>query len=407
MVALPGIPAPGASARSPLARTKRLSPILAGAAASSAAGPSLESLEEALLRGDRVAAGEARIRLPGSSHARGLRETGVRDATQLVQRTIDDALASSLARDADDGAPTATSLYFATALGDCERVEAALEAGEEETALAFDPFARSILSTRSDWRRGGIFSTTCVSAIAALEQASADLELGRTDRAVVVAFDALSRTMHAGFSALRALSPSGTCRPFDRCHDGIVLGESVCALVFETGSNRPIREAPSRSVRVRASRLISDSLHLTTPDPEGRAMAEAIRGALADASLEPEELGGVLFTAIGSPLYDAMLERALVNALGPEIASRLPVSSWETATGHALAATGALAIAFAARAVTSGRFLPLAGIEERDPGCEMDLVTRAPRPLARQQVLALVVGFGGQNAALIVGTEVR
>jgi 3-oxoacyl-(acyl-carrier-protein) synthase len=300
--------------------------------------------------------------------------------------------------------PVPTSLYLATALGDSERVEEALARGAKDADRAFEPFLQTILESRSDWRRGGIFSATCVSALCALEQATSDLELGRTRRAVIVAFDALSRTMHAGFAALRALSPSGECRPFDRRHDGIVLGESVCALVFERHEGMDADSVSDKMPRVLASRLFSDSFHLTSPDPSGRAMAEAIRRALDDASLEPSQLGGALLTAIGSPLYDTMLERALSEALGDEIASRLPVSSWETATGHALAATGALAIAMAARAVSSGQLLPLAQIKERVRGCTLDLVTEAPRPLSRPRILALVVGFGGQNGAVVVGT---
>ncbi len=254
------------------------------------------------------------------------------------------------------------------------------------------------------WLSPGVFSVTCVSGLCALEQAAADLAFDRSDHAVVGGVDVLSRFMHSGFKALGALSPSGRIRPFDVHHDGILIGEAAAFLVLE-----PVRRARARDRNVLgcivSQRLVSDACHLTSPDPEGRGMARAISGAMSDAGLNHGELGGVTFTAVGSAVYDRMLSRALIEALGKNTAERLPVSSWESATGHLLAATGALGYVHGVMALCRGFLDPLWGFQERDPECRLRYVIDRPEPLAAPSVLALTVGFGGQNGAAVITSE--
>src|SRR5262249_24420822 len=156
----------------------------------------------------------------------------------------------------------------------------------------------------------------------------------------------------AGFCALRAVSPSGELRSFERGHDGIVLGEGAAFVVLET-----VEAARRRGARAGAlllgNRLVSDATHLTSPDESGKGMARAIALALEEARVEPDELGCVTVTATGSAAYDRMQCRAIRSALG-KAADRVPVTTWEKCTGHALASTAALGLVHAVLTLREG-----------------------------------------------------
>ena len=291
-----------------------------------------------------------------------------------------------------------TGWAFGTALGDAERVEASKDDSESTFAAlsnrVVDACPFSIEGPRH------LFSATCVSSLCALEQAAADLAFGRCDAAIVGSADTLSRSMQAGFSALRALSPSGDLRPFDVAHDGIVLGEAAAFAWIEpfTDARRAGRRPLSA---VLGHRLRSDAFHLTSPDPEGHAMADAIRGALDDACCAPQDIGCVVVTAAGSAIYDRMLSRAVCAAFGEEVGRRVPVTTWESPVGHLLAATGATAIVFGASILDRGTIPRVFGVDEIDPECELAYVIDEPVPLRSPVVVSLVVGFGGQNGVVV------
>ncbi len=386
---------------------------VAGSGLVCAAGDGMDALFDALDAGRSCIAPLERIRGRSFQCDRGgeappsWREADRRAAAISIV-ALDEALGDACVPDA---ATDRTGLVVATALGDAERTER-FAAGDRDASsidearrLGAGQLAADIaagIASGSVSTQPSVFSATCVSGLCALEQAAADLALRRADRVAIVAFDELSASMQAGFSALRALSPTGELRPFDVAHDGIVLGEAACAVVLE-----PLRRLRARgreaAACVLASRLFSDAYHMTGPDPSGDGMATAIRRVLDDAGLAAADIGCVTVTATGSAVYDRMLSRAVETALGAETAAALPVTTWEPATGHALAATGALAIAHAARLVATGRVHPVFGVESVDPECRLDYVLDAPRELRRPVVLALIVGFGGQNGALLVG----
>lgn len=278
--------------------------------------------------------------------------------------------------------------------------------------LAIDGFATRLASSirqaagSLEVARPRCFSVTCVSGLCALEQAAADIALDRADGALVGGVDAAGQFMQAGFRALGALSASGKCRPFDTRHDGIVIGEGAACIVVEPVRRRFARQGapcPQALGCILSQRLVSDAVHLTTPDAAGRGMAAAVEGVLADAGLAPAEIGAVLVTAVGSPVYDRMLSRALELALGGA-AEEVPVTTWEVVTGHALAATGILGIIHALVVLRRGEAHP-AGVAESfqpDPECRLRYVIDAPVRLRAPTVLLLTVGFGGQNGATLI-----
>ncbi len=323
------------------------------AAGASRIGPIPDAVALGLSLGDGARFDDALTRVPPGHPDRGIA-----------------ALAAAIAEALDAAGrpdPARTGLTLGTALGAMERDEAAAA-----PALALHAVTDEVADAAGLGGPRATFSVTCASALCALEQAAADLAFERADAMVVAGLETLSRFMLAGFASLEAIA----LPPSDRHPDGrpgIVLGEAAAACVLE-----PLARARARGVEppaiVAGRSLVSDAVHLTSPDLAGAGMAEAIAAALDDASVAPADVDLVTLTAAGTPVYDAMYDAALARAFDAAGAARPPRASWESVTGHVLAATGAVGLGHAAQ-----------------------LVAAKPR-----RVLALTVGFGGQNGAVLV-----
>lgn len=214
------------------------------------------------------------------------------------------------------------------------------------------------------------FAGTCVSSFYAVEQAALDFAAGRADAVVAGGVEELGGLVRAVFSSLGALAVP------DKDGRGLVLGEAAAFVVLE-----PVSRARERGARVRAlvlgRGLASDGVHLTSADEEGRGMEAAIEGALLSAGLVATDVGWVSLTAHASPVYHRMYENVLGRVFG---GFRPEVASWEPAVGHVLAATGTMGVVHAALKIE-----------------------QAARRGKRQAGLALTVGFGGQNGAMVLG----
>ncbi len=329
------------------------------------------------------------------------------DAAELFRNTTFAAL------DAAELAPASAGVgvTVATALGGTEGFETwsqtepqVAHAGRAARPIgAIASLLGASTSGRSLMPPAALFSATCVSGLAALESAAADLAFRRRDAVVVSAADTLSASMVSGFRSLRAVSESGRLRPFAADADGVVIGEAACAVVLEPLDALTQRGGSARAFLL-AQRLVSDGYHLTTPNPDGSGMKSALRQALTDAEVDRTDVGCIVFTATGSPVYDRMLASTVEEVFGAS-AAEIPVTSWEVAIGHVLAASGTLAVGFAARLI--GRrevpgMYPLAADFEH---AALRVVRETALPLEADVVVVLVVGFGGQNGAVVVAGE--
>ena len=343
-------------------------------------------------------------RLPDAALGAVLEDLGDRVDWRLPEDRALVLLAAAV-RDAFEELPddsAGISLLLGTALGDVESHEEAARArrsGASDRAESFESIAERLIDALEPLRKRvesvRVFSATCVSGLCALEAAAADLSRSRSRRALVAAFDTLSASMQAGFTSLRALSPSGRLRPFDREHDGILLGEGAAAVVLE---------ASERSrVTILGTALESDAFHMTSPDPSGAGMARAIERALESAGRRAEDIGCITVTATGSAIYDRMISRSVERALGERIAGSIPVTTWEGQVGHLLAATGIAALVHARGVLSTGRIEVVTGVDHLDAECRLDYVLDGPRTLEKPLVLTLIVGFGGQNGAVLIG----
>ncbi len=207
-----------------------------------------------------------------------------------------------------------------------------------------------------------------------------------------------------GFAAMRALSvrndaPEKASRPFDKDRDGFVLAEGAAVFVLES-----LEMATKRGAKiiceVTGYGASSDAYHMTTPTPGGEGGAQAIRLALNDASIQPDELSYLNAHGTSTPVGDG-LESAGIKSVFGDHAKKLWVSSTKSMTGHALGAAGAIESAFCALAIRDQVVPPTINLENPSEDCDLDYVPLKAREGVINHALNNSFGFGGTNASLV------
>lgn len=234
-----------------------------------------------------------------------------------------------------------------------------------------------------------VVSTACSSSAKVFAAAARLIALDVIDAAVVGGVDSLCLTTLYGFNSLELLSPE-VCRPWDAGRKGLSIGEAAAFALVE-------RDGPALAWLLGAGES-SDGHHMSAPHPEGAGAADAMRGALASAGLQPGDVGYLNLHGTATPSNDAAEAQAVRAVFG----ARLPISSTKGATGHTLGAAGGVEAAVAMLALQHG-FIPAGlNVRELDPALGGDYVQATRR--ARLEVVASnSFGFGGSNACLLFG----
>jgi 3-oxoacyl-[acyl-carrier-protein] synthase II len=215
---------------------------------------------------------------------------------------------------------------------------------------------------------------------------------------------ALTPIVLAGFCQAKALSrrndaPEKASRPFDRDRDGFVLAEGAGVLVLEE-----LRHAERRGADIYAELagygLTSDAFHYTRPAPDGDGAARAMKLALTDADMRPEEIGYLNAHGTSTVSNDAIETLAIKQAFGA-YAKKLFVSSTKSMLGHMLGAAGAVEAAVTTLTVRDGIIPPTINLEHPDPECNLDHIRHVARKHPVSAALSNSLGFGGVNAALV------
>ena len=209
----------------------------------------------------------------------------------------------------------------------------------------------------------------------------------------------------AGFCAARAMSqrndePQRASRPFDVARDGFVMGEGSGCLMLEDRDFALARGARIYGEIVGYG-LSADATHVTNPHPEGRGAAAAMRMALRNAGLKPEDVDYVNAHGTSTPVGDVHEVKALKAVMG-DYAKRVPMSSTKSMTGHTLGAAGAIEAIFCLLAMRDGVLPPTINVDDQDPECDIDCVPNVARKADVSVALSNSFGFGGHNVTLIV-----
>ncbi|UCF19560.1 MAG: beta-ketoacyl-ACP synthase II [Gemmatimonadota bacterium] len=209
----------------------------------------------------------------------------------------------------------------------------------------------------------------------------------------------------AGFASMKALSfrndsPEAASRPFDANRDGFVLGEGCGILVLEEMEFAKTRGA-SILGEIVGYGISADAHHMTAPAPEGEGAQRAMRLALEDAGVRPEEVDYINAHGTSTPLNDLSETQAIKKVFGDH-AYKLTVSSTKSMTGHTLGAAGGVESVICVLAAREGKIPPTINFSERDPDCDLDYAHN--RVVERPVRLALSnsFGFGGHNVCLAI-----
>ena len=249
-------------------------------------------------------------------------------------------------------------------------------------------------------------SAACASGNHALAQAKRWLELGWVDVCLAGACDmAVTPMALAGFGNLRALSrrnaePRAASRPFDRDRDGFVMGEGGAMFVLEAADAARARGARAYA-EVAGHGASSDAHNMVVPSPDPGPAIVAMRHALADAGVNPSDVDYVNAHATSTPRGDPAEAAALKSVFGPH-ASRLPVSSTKSMTGHLLTAAAALEALACLVAMERNALPPTINLHAPDPECALRHVANQAEPHRVKVAVSNSFGFGGSNTCLVL-----
>jgi len=253
-------------------------------------------------------------------------------------------------------------------------------------------------------------SLNCLTACAASTQAIGEAaEIIRHGDADVMISGGAHSMIHpfgvTGFNRLTALStfndnPKGACRPFDATRGGFVLGEGAGIVILES-----LEHAQARGAKILAEVVgygsSCDAFAVTDQHPEGRGAIVAIREALKDAEMTPQDIQYINAHGTGTKENDSTETLAVKTVFG-EHAKNVPMSSIKSMMGHLIAAAGAVELITCILAMRDNVIPPTANYSTPDPECDLDYVPNKARAAKVDVAMSNSFGFGGQNDTLIV-----
>ncbi|MCF8036536.1 MAG: beta-ketoacyl-[acyl-carrier-protein] synthase family protein [Desulfobacteraceae bacterium] len=299
---------------------------------------------------------------------------------------------------ADCGGKIPEAVIMGVTTGGMPKTELLLKSGTDDPHAYQYHAAGSVAESIADLShcRGPVFtvSTACSSGAAAVALGVAMLQNGLAGSVLAGGADALCRMTYHGFNALQLLSATGA-KPFDRDRDGMSLSEGAAMLFLQSEHTAP----DNAKAEMLGFGLSCDAYHAAAPHPEGRGARQAMEAAIRVAGLDPGDIDYINLHGTGTISNDAAEARAVNSLFG----NRMPrLSSIKGASGHSLAAAGAIELAVSAIAISENLVPANHAMQNPDPelGVQPPL---EPETREIQTVLSNSFGFGGNNAALAVG----
>jgi 3-oxoacyl-[acyl-carrier-protein] synthase II len=313
--------------------------------------------------------------------------------------------------------PERTAVYFGTGIGGLDVFEESNRVLNTKGYSRVNPF--SLPGTLPNMPAYAIghqlqclgpnftITTACATSTQAIGEAGELIRRGAADIVITGGTEAMIRDFAiVGFIAMRALTsnyndnPERASRPFDLNREGFVFSEGSGVLVVEE-----LEHARQRGAHIYAEiaghAASSDGFHMAAPDPNGAGPVRAMRWALEDARLKPQEIDYINAHGTGTQLNDPTETRAIKSVFA-EHAYNIPVSSTKSMIGHAMGAAGALEAIACTLAIENGWIPPTINLDTPDPECDLDYVPNQARQVEVNAALSNSFGLGGQNACLVL-----
>ena len=247
--------------------------------------------------------------------------------------------------------------------------------------------------------------TACASSAHAIGEAYRAIQLGEEDIILAGGSEAsINEVALAGFENMKALTHATEVDrasiPFDAERSGFVMGEGAGAIILEE-----LEHAKARGAKIYAELIgygsTTDAYHITSPSPDGEGGANAIKRALKNANIKPEEVDYINAHGTSTHLNDAIETKAIKATFG-EHAKKLMVSSTKGNTGHLLGGAGVLEAIISVKAINDSLVPPTINYKVKDEECDLDIVPNEPRKADIKVAMSNSLGFGGHNATIIV-----
>ena len=370
--------------------------IVTDAAAVTALGNNLESLWQGLMAGEsairpitRFPVDQDHYKAKIAAHINDLKFSGDRSMLQNLLERLFPGMGP---------VPSDAALMTATIKSGADNLQSFCRGKPASFQDVLLSAIADIVSAKFGLTGNGIcVSASCASSTIAVAHGAAMIESGRAEAVLVCCGDLITEYHFAGFSSLKALSPFA-CRPFDRDRQGLSLGEGAAALLLMKAA-RVQRENRDQLGTVLGWGISNDATHITAPAKSGRGLVQAVDQALRSAQKQPEEIAAISAHGTGTVYNDLMELNAFRQVFGER---KVPMYSIKGAIGHTLGAAGALEIVVGLKTLATRMVPPTVGFSNPEKGAEGQ-VSSEPQPVAGDYLLTTNSGFGGVNAALILG----
>lgn len=244
--------------------------------------------------------------------------------------------------------------------------------------------------------------TACASGNNSIGEAFRQIKHGYADYMLAGGSEAsVNEIGMSGFAALNALSTSDDVNtasiPFDKNRHGFVMGEGAGILILES-----LTSALDRGATIYAELVgygaTGDSFHMTAPTPDGEGAAKAMKLAMKEAGIQPQEVGYINAHGTSTPANDSAETSAIKLALGQEASKSVAVSSTKSMTGHLLGGAGAIEAIATVMSLKENIMPPTINSKEFDALCDLDYILNEARDKENMYALNNSLGFGGHNA---------
>jgi 3-oxoacyl-[acyl-carrier-protein] synthase II len=247
-------------------------------------------------------------------------------------------------------------------------------------------------------------TTACASGTHAIGEAFRAIKYGHLEACIAGGSEApITQIALAGFNNMMALTretdPAKASVPFDARRSGFVIGEGGGIVILESLDSATARGA-TIIAEVVGYGATADAYHITSPDPDGEGAAMAMKLAMQEAGIAPEDVSYINAHGTSTPLNDKFETLAIKKAFGETAARSVAISSTKSMTGHLLGAAGAVEAIATALALQNDLIPPTIGYQEPDPDCDLDYVPNQARKAIVRYALSNSLGFGGHNGTL-------